>query len=72
MLDKDKIEDFRAEDLLDFSRYFSAGGNLNFAREGSSLLISLASGDTISVSGSQAGLDIAEAQLLAITDPAVA
>ena len=66
----DTIQGVQVEDTFDFTGYLAAGGSIGLTRLASEFLrIDLSNEDVINVFGSPAGLDAAEAQLLALNPP---
>jgi phospholipase/lecithinase/hemolysin len=70
--DVDTINDFQANDILDFTGYLNAGGAIDFSYADPNLLqvnlINLSNEieDVVNIFGSQAALAVAEAQIIAI------
>ena len=64
LADTDMIQNFEAQDILDFSAYIDAGGSIGATRVSSeSLRLDLSGEDTVEIVGSAFALDIAESQI---------
>ncbi|MEO0376970.1 MAG: calcium-binding protein, partial [Cyanobacteria bacterium P01_A01_bin.17] len=66
--DTDTVQNFKAQDALNFDDYLGAGGTIEFTRVATDLLtVNLSNEDVVNISGGQGALAVAENQLTALS-----